>query len=278
MMASDFIVDVSEADFEYEVLAFSQNMPVVVDFWAPWCQPCKTLTPLLESLAHENQGAFRLARVNVDDNPNLAMRYGVRSIPTVKAFTQGQVVAEFVGLQPPERVREFLIRLLPPSKTALAIEKAASLLAEHQWSSAEILFRELEGEEPGRPVVQLGLVKAILAQGNGAEASKLLRNFPPSREFPNAEKLRPLAESLVKFEANTLPDETDLDATFRSSLRLAKRGNLEAAMDGLLDLLRQDKQFRGGLARQVMLSLLELYTPEDPTGRQYRKELATVLF
>jgi len=277
-MASDFIVDVSEADFEYEVLAFSQNMPVVVDFWAPWCQPCKTLTPMLESLAHENQGAFRLARVNVDDNPNLAMRYGVRSIPTVKAFTQGQVVAEFVGLQPQERVREFLVRLLPPSKTALAIEKASSLLAEHQWSSAEHLFRELEGQEPGSPTVQLGLVKAILAQGNGAEAATLLRNFPPSREFPNAEKLRPLAESLVKFEANTLPDETDLDATFRSSLRLAKRGNLEAAMDGLLDLLRQDKQFRGGQARQVILSLLELYTPEDATGRQYRKELATVLF
>jgi putative thioredoxin len=278
MMASDFIVDVSEADFEYEVLAYSQNIPVVVDFWAPWCQPCKTLTPLLEGLAHESQGAFRLARVNVDDNPNLAMRYGVRSIPTVKAFSQGQVVGEFVGLQPQERIREFLTRLLPPSKTALAIEKASSLLAEHQWSSAESLFRELDGEDPGKPAVQLGLVKAILAQGNGAEASKLLRNFPPSREFSNAEKLRPLAENLVKFDADQLPDESDLDAAFRSSLRLAKRGNLEAAMDGLLDLLRQDKQYHGGQGRQVILSLLELYSPEDATGRQYRKELASVLF
>ena len=278
MMASDFIVDVSEMDFEFEVLAYSQNTPVVVDFWAPWCQPCKILTPMLEALANESQGAFRLARVNVDENPNLAMRYGVRSIPTVKAFNQGQVVGEFVGLQPQERIREFLTRLLPPSQTALALEKANSLLAEQLWSSAERMFRELDGDDSVKPAVQLGLVKAILAQGNGAEASTLLRNFPASREFPNAEKLRPLAESLVKYDANLLPDETDLDAAFRSSLRLAKRGNLEAAMDGLLDLLRQERQYRGGQARQVMLSLLELYSVEDPTGRQYRKELATVLF
>ncbi len=277
-MATDFIVDVTEIDFEFEVLAYSQNTPVVVDFWAPWCQPCKTLTPMLETLAHESQGAFRLARVNVDDNPTLAMRYGVRSIPTVKAFTQGQVVGEFVGLQPLERVREFLARLLPPSQTALALEKANSLLADHQWPSAEKVFRELDGEEPGKPAIQLGLLKAILAQGSGAEAATLLRSFPASREFPNAEKLRPLAENLVKFDANLLPEDSDLDAAFRSSLRLARRGNLEAAMDGLLDLLRQDRQFRGGQARQVILSLLELYGPEDVTGRQYRKELASVLF
>jgi putative thioredoxin len=278
MMASDFIVDVSETDFEFEVLAYSQNTPVAVDFWAPWCQPCKILTPLLEELAHESQGAFRLARVNVDESPNLAMRYGVRSIPTVKAFSQGQVVGEFVGLQPQDRIREFLTRLLPPSQTALAIEKANSLLAEHHWASAEQVFRQLDGEEPGKPAVQLGLVKSILAQGNSAEAVRLLRNFPPSREFSTAEKFVPLAENLVRLDADQLPSETELDATFRNSLRLAKRGNLEAAMDGLLDLLRQERQYRGGQARQVMLSLLELYSPEDETGRQYRKELASVLF
>ena len=278
MMTSNFIVDVTETDFEYEVLAYSQNTPVVVDFWAPWCQPCKTLTPLLESMANEAVGAFRLARVNVDDNPNLAMRYGVRSIPTVKAFSQGQAVAEFIGLQPEARIREFLTRLLPPSKTALAIEKGYSLLAEQQWASAEKVFRELDAEEPGMPAVQLGLIKAVLAQGRGAEGVTLLHSFPASREFMSAEKLRPLAEGLVQFEKNLLPDETELDATFRSSLRLAKRGNLEAAMDGLLDLLRQDKRYRSDRARHVLLSILELYAAEDATARQYRNELGSVMF
>lgn len=278
MMASDFIVDVSEADFEYEVLAYSQNIPVVVDFWAVWCQPCRTLTPILENLARESHGAFRLARVNVDENPNLAMRYGVRSIPTVKGFSQGQAVAEFVGLQPESLIREFITRLLPPSKRALGVEKANSLISEQQWAEAERVLRELDKEEPGKAEVQLGLIKAILAQGRGSEALGRLRGFPASTEFLKAEKLRPLAEDLVQFEQGKLPEESVLDATYRNSLRLAQRGNLEAAMDGLLEVLRQEKRFRSDRARQVLLGILELYAPEDVTARQYRNELASVLF
>jgi putative thioredoxin len=278
MMTSDFIVDVSETDFEYEVIAFSQNTPVVVDFWAVWCQPCKQLTPILEELAHEGKGEFRLARVNVDENPNLALRYGVRSIPTVKAFSQGQVMAEFVGMQPEARIREFIDRLMPPSQVALAIEKANSMLASQQWMSAEKLFRELEEQEPTSAPVKLGLVKAILAQGRGSEAAHMLHDFPASREYTVVEKLRPLSDMLVRYDQNQLPDENELDATFRSSLRLARRGNLEAAMDGLLDLLRQDRRYRGDCARQVIVAILELFSPEDEIARQYRNELATVLF
>lgn len=278
MMTSNFIVDVNEADFEFEVIAYSQNTPVLVDFWASWCQPCRHLTPILEGLANEMQGAFRLARVNVDENPNLALRYGVRSIPTVKAFVQGQVVAEFVGLQPEGRIREFIQRLMPPSPAALALEKAYSLLAEQQWEDAETIFRDLEDQEGLRPAVQLGLLKSVLAQGRGGEAALILRDFPASREFPIAEKMRPLVEALVQFERGDLPNETDLDATFINAIRLARRGNLEAAMDGLLDILRQDKRYRNDLARQVMLGILELYDPNDPTARQYRNELGMVLF
>ena len=114
MTPSDFIVDVTESDFEYEVLSYSQNVPVVVEFWATWCQPCKTLGPMLERLTEEASGVFRLARVDVDSSPNLALRYSVRSVPTVKAISQGQVVGEFAGLQPEVRVRDFLEKLSPP--------------------------------------------------------------------------------------------------------------------------------------------------------------------
>jgi putative thioredoxin len=278
MMASDFIVDVSETNFEYEVIAYSQNVPVVVDFWAVWCQPCKQLTPMLESLAENAQGSFRLARVNVDDNPALAMRYGVRSIPTVKAINQGQVVGEFVGLQPEPRIREFIEKLMPPSQLALALEKGASLLAAQDWKTAEQHFRKLDKEEGNRPTIQLGLVKAILAQGKGSEALTLLRGFPASREFASVEKMRPLADALIRFSKNELPDENELDAMFLNSIRLAGRGNLEAAMDGLLELLRQNKHYRSDRGRQVLLSILEVYDPADNTARQYRSELASVLF
>src|SRR5665648_1254144 len=103
-MAADIIIDVTEADFEYEVIAYSQNIPVLVDFWATWCRPCKTLSPLLEKLAHEAVGSFRLAKVDVDANPNLALQYGIRTVPTVKAFSTAQVGGEFVGVPKEDRI------------------------------------------------------------------------------------------------------------------------------------------------------------------------------
>ncbi len=278
MTPSDFIVDVNETDFEYEVLSYSLNVPVVVEFWAKWCQPCKQLGPMLERLTAEANGSFRLARVDVDASPNLALRYGVRSIPTVKAISQGQVVGEFAGLQPETRVREFLDRLAPPSEAALAQEKADSLLAEHAWAEAEAIYRELEEKEQNQPPVLLGLVKALLAQGKPGEAVFILNYFPASREYNAAQVLRPLAESMLKFDKGELPDESDLDAMFQNSIRLAMRGNHLAALDGLLEILRQDKQFDSGKARQVFLGILELLGPEDADGRQYRSELTMLLF
>ncbi len=278
MTPSDFIVDVTESDFEYEVLSYSQNVPVVVDFWAEWCQPCKTLSPMLERLTQEAGGSFRLAKVDVDSNPNLALRYGVRSIPTVKAISQGQVVGEFVGLQPEMRVREFLEKLAPPSESALAKEKADSLLAEHRWAEAEAIYRALEEQTQNQPPVLLGLVKALLAQGKPGEALFILNYFPASREYNNAQFLRPLAEAMMKFEKNELPDENELDAMFRNSLRLAKRGNPLAALDGLLDIMRQEKRYRNDKARQVFLGILEVLGVEDPDAKQYRSELTALLF
>jgi len=278
MTPSNFIVDVSEADFEYEVLSYSQNIPVVVEFWATWCQPCKLLGPMLERLTEEASGNFRLARVDVDDNPNLALRYGVRSVPTTKVISQGQVIAEFAGAQPEARVREFLSRLAPPSEESLAVEKAASLLDQHQWAEAEAIFRSVEEQSPNQPAVLLGLIKALIAQGKSGESLFVMRAFPASREYNSAELLRPLADAMLKYEKNQLPDETDLDAMFRNSIRLAMRGNHPAAVDGLLDIMRQDKRYRNDRARQVILGILELYSAEDPLAKQYRRELASVLF
>lgn len=147
-MTSDYIIEVNETDFEYEVLAYSQNTPVVVDFWATWCRPCKTLSPLLETLAYEGMGSFRLAKVDVDSNPNLALQFGVRTVPTIKAFSGAEVVGEFVGNQPEDRVRAFIANITPPSKDGLALEKANSLLLNHEWSEAEESFLELIEQYP----------------------------------------------------------------------------------------------------------------------------------
>lgn len=277
-MSSDFIIDVTETDFEYEVISYSQNVPVIVDFWATWCKPCKVLSPLLEKLTVEAQGGFRLARVDVDENPNLALRFSIRNIPSVKVFSGGMVVAEFVGLQPEARLREILSKITPPSPLSLALEKADSLLALHTWLEAEKVYRQILEQDAAHPGALLGLIKTLLAQGRCSEALTLIHDFPASRQYVQAEKLRPLAKALFDYQEGLLPTDADIDAAFRNTIRLAGRGNILAALDGLLDILRQNKRYRNGLAHQIMLALLELLGEDDPQTRQYRSELASVLF
>jgi putative thioredoxin len=277
-MAADFIVDVSEADFEFEVLAYSQQTPVVVDFWAEWCVPCRTLGPILERLAEEANGGFRLARLNVDQNPNLAIRYNVRGIPAVKAFRDGKIVAEFTGALPEPRVREFL-RPLVPSAADLLLEKAESMVRLGQWKTAEQTYRKVTAEQPANPTALLGLAKSLLMTGQAEAGLAILQRFPPSREYAAAETLRPLAEDLKRVQSGLASSGDDpLDAAYDRALHLVLRGNLEAAMDGLLDILRQDKRYRNGAARKAMLALFELLGDENPVTHQYRNELASVLF
>jgi len=278
MMTSNNIIDVNEVDFEYEVITYSQNSPVLVDFWAEWCEPCKTLSPLLGRLTAEAQGGLRLAKVNIDQNPNLAQMFNVRSIPTVKAFSQGQVVAEFVGLQPEERLRDFIAKIIPPSAVDLEIEKGQNLITLEKWAEVEIVFRQALTIKPESPAALLGLAKSLLALGHGEEALKILGDFPASRESSSAERLLPFARTLVNYQQNAIPKENDLDVAFANSIRLAGSGKLAAALDGLLDTLRQDKRYRNKLAQEVVLSLLEILGVDNPKTKAYRVELSSVLF
>ena len=278
MMTSNFIINVSETDFEYEVVNFSQNTPVLVAFLASWSQPGRELSVLLERLVIESGGAFRLAKVDVDHSQNLAMLYGVRSVPTVKAFSQGGVVAEFAGNQPENRVREFMEHVTPPSGVNLAMEKANSLLDMHDWEGAETLYRDLLNTNPDQSEGLLGLAKTLLGKSEPHEARYILNNFPTSRQFQQAKILLPYAETLIDYKDKTLPDETDLDAIYHNSIHLAARGNIPAALDGLLGVLRQDRHYRDDIARLVVLSLLDLMGDQHPDTRRYRQELASVLF
>lgn len=277
MMSSEYIIDVTEEDFEYQVIAYSQQVPVVVDFWAEWCVPCKALSPVLEKLAEQGAGTFRLAKIDVDANPNLAVRLNVRGIPAVKAFRDGQVVSEFTGLQPEARLVEF-IRALAPSKADLLLEKAQTMLDNRQAASAEKEYRRTLEEAPANPAATLGLAKSLLLQGRAGEAETILHSFPASKEFASAEKLRPLAEAMAKIQTVTTSDDDPLEPAYMNTLRLAGRGNIMAAMDGLLDILRQDKHYRHDEARRVMVGLLELLKADDPITRQYRSEFASVVF
>jgi len=276
-MASQNIVIVTEANFEYEVINYSHNLPVVVDFWAEWCVPCKIVDPILRKLAEERAGEFRLAKVNVDENQNLAMRYNVRGIPAVKAFRDGTIVSEFTGIQPETKFREFLSELIP-SPLDLHLDKANSLLQAGKWTDSYQTFRYVLDEQPGHSNALLGLTKSLLAQGRGSDARDILNTFPVSREFASAEILLPLAKALSRYEKTKPDSDSPIDSTYNHALRLISLGNLPAAMDGILEVLRQDKNYQNGEAKQVILGLFEILGPQNPYTRQYQSELASVLF
>lgn len=277
MMSSEHIIDVSEATFQQEVLSYSSSTPVVVDFWAEWCAPCRMLGPILEKLAQEAGGAFRLAKLDVDQNQSLAMQYRVTGIPAVKAFRNGQVVAEFTGALPEPQVREWL-RKLAPTPHDLLLEKGASMLGLSKWGDAESAFRKILHADQDHPAALLGLAKSLITQGKAAEALAILRAFPASKEYAQAEQLLPLAMAMTEQQPQISEQEDELAAAYAHALRLVHIGNIPAAVDGLLDVLRQDKHYRQGEASKVVVGLIALLDENEETARTYRRELASVLF
>jgi len=274
------IVEVSETTFESQVVNRSRQTPVVVDFWAPWCGPCRSLGPLLERLAAEAQGGFRLAKVNVDDNQSLAVRFNVSGIPAVKAFRDGRVVAEFVGAQPETMVRKFLEKVVPAGSSAGGgSAEAERLLSAHRWAEAEAAYLRVAPGTGQEAAATLGLAKALLGQGKGAQAQRLLAGPLDGADPALVERLRALAGLIVETESYTGSQDGDAMAEgYRAVGRLAASGDLTGTMDGLLGVLRLDKRYRQGAPRLSMLAILDLLGEDDPQTRPYRNKLASVLF
>jgi putative thioredoxin len=271
------ILDVAEIDFDREVVQYSLATPVVVDFWAPWCAPCRMLSPMLERLAAEAAGAFRLAKVNIDENPGLSARFGVQSIPMLKAFREGKILSQMIGAQPESEVRKFLRELAPgPAEQALA--ETRGLFTARRWTDAEQAARRALELEPANSAAALYLVKALLWQGKGSPALELLDRLSFGNDTAAADRMRPLAALLAEAGSSADQPADEMEAGYFQVARLLMRGNYPAALDGLLGLLRRDKHYRNDSARRVFLAALEILGEDDPLTRQYRDELASVLF
>jgi putative thioredoxin len=280
MRGMEKIIEVSEDSFDLDVIEQSFDIPVVVDFWAPWCGPCLTLSPIMEKLAADPNHEFILAKINVDDNPGLAMEFQVQGIPAVKAFWEGDVIAEFTGAQSESNVRQF-IRKVAPSERDLALRQAKSLLATRHWADAEQAFREVLERFPNLPAALLGLATALIILGDGCEATTHLNSIGDGPELLQARKLLPLATFLCRQEELDLFGEETadpIDIQYQQAARLFRRNNLAAALDGLLEVLRQDRHHRKGEAKAVMLAIFEILGEGDPLTQTYRRELATILF
>jgi putative thioredoxin len=232
---------------------------------------------VLERLAAESGGAIRLARVNVDENPNLAARFGIQGIPAVMAFRDGRVVDQFTGAQPEPVVRKMLLGLAP-TPAAVAIKEAIGLLVSRHYAEAEQAARKALELDPRSGAAALCLIRALLGRAKGQEALGVLDAFPPSDEIAAAVRLQPLADFLAEAQSSRDLPLNDREAEYLQAARLIELGNLPAALDGLLDLLRADKHFRNDGARKVFLAILDLMGEDDPATREYRNELASVIF
>lgn len=276
-MAQANIIDVVEDNFQMEVLHYSNRMPVVIDFWAPWCVPCKVQSQKLAGLAIEADGAFRLARINCDEQTKLAEKLKVTSLPHLKAFVDGRVVAEYTGGLSESSLRLFLDRILPHTGSLL-LQKGKSLLLQGDYKGAEIALGQYVIESHGEPNGLLAYTRALLFLGQVEDALAILQSFPPSPEYQTAQRLRTLADVLVEQASQEIPQDDPLAPAYARAMSLAKNGDVQMALDGLLFVLRKDRDYHQGQAKELYLGLLEVLSDDHPETRDYRSDLNTVLF
>ena len=277
MMMPINIIDVNEETYEFEVVNYSSQKPVVVDLWAPWCIPCRVQSQILVQLAQEGDGEFRLARINVDEQTRLAERLKVTNVPAIKAFVDGRVVAEYMGVLSEKNLRLFVDRIMPRAGSLLLV-KGNSLMLLGEFEEAEAALELYVIESHGDPVGLLAYARVMLYQGKGRSAMEILQHFPVSQESTLSTVLLPLAKAYTDPELEKIVLDNPLESAFRNAIRLAKRGKILIALDGLLGILKKDKNFRNGQAKAVYLGLLEVLSDAHPNVRQYRSDLSTALF
>ena len=271
------IIDVNEETFEFEVVNYSTQMPVVVDLWAPWCIPCRVQSQSLARLAQEADGEFRLARINVDEQARLAERLKVTNVPAIKAFLDGRVVAEYVGVLSEKNLRMFVDRIMPRTGSLLLV-KGNSLMLLGEFEEAQTALEQYVIESHSEPAGLLAYARLLLYQGNGKSALQILEHFPTSPESALSSVLLPVAKAYLDPELEKIALDNPLESAFRNAIRLAKRGKILIALDGLLGILKKDKNYRAGQAKAVYLGLLEVLSDDHQNVRQYRSDLSTALF
>jgi putative thioredoxin len=281
-----YIIEVSEQTFATEVLERSQKVPVVVDFWAAWCGPCRMLGPILERLAAEYKGAFILAKVDVDSNPRLAAQFQVQGIPAVKAFYKGRVAGEFTGALPEPQVRKFVEGLVP-SSADLQAGQAYEWEKKGQLERAEEFYRAALAEKETHFTAMLGLGRTLLKQGKLDEGGQLLQQVPAGvAERTVADALLAQLEFRreaagypeADLQANIAADPNDVASRYRLASLLAVEERYTEALDGFLEVVRRNRKYKDDGARKAMLALFTIMGEDDPMTKTYRQKLANVLF
>lgn len=287
----DVVKDGDISTFAKDVMEASRTVPVLVDFWAPWCGPCRQLTPVLEKVVRAAKGKVRLVKINIDANPELAQQLRVQSVPTVYAFWQGQPLTGFAGAQPESQIKAFVDKLVGASAGDEAgdpIATAQAMLDEGDIEGAAEVFSALLQEDPEKPEVIGGFARTLLAMGRTDDARRVLDSAPATAaghaDVTGAKAALQLAE-----EAGSVGDPDTLEAALarnadahEARLELADalflRGRPETAVDQLLEIIRRDRQWNEEAARKRLLTFFEALGHGHPITVQGRRKLSSLLF
>ncbi|MGF1619119.1 MAG: thioredoxin [Rhodomicrobiaceae bacterium] len=289
--ASDLIKDTTTQTFVQDVIEPSRQVPVLVDFWAPWCGPCKQLTPVIEKLVKAANGNVRLVKMNIDDHPEVAGQLGVQSIPAVFAFKNGQPVDGFMGALPESQLRAFIERIA--GKEAFAgseLEAAQEALAAGDINGAASGFANVLQQDSGNVDAIAGLTRCYVATGDLVRAEQTLGLAPPSKAnaapIASARAALELARKgeasanvdLSGLRANLERDPADWQSRFDLALALNAQGDRDGATDHLLEIIRRDREWNDSAARKQLVEFFEAWGPDDPMSVKGRQRLSTLLF
>jgi putative thioredoxin len=289
--AADVIKDTSTANFVKDVIEASRSVPVLVDFWAAWCGPCKQLTPILEKVVRSYNGKVRLVKLNVDEHPAVAGQLRIQSLPTVYAFRDGRPLDGFMGAQPESAVRAFIDRLLgEDSKAELAgtLEAAEQALAAGDVGLAAQIYAELLQGDPENPDALAGLAKTYIKSGDLDRAQQTLELVPAAKRTsgPLAGVAAALelarkagsSGSIADLEKKVAANPADHQSRLDLALALAAQGDKARAVEQLLELFRRDRNWNDQAARKQLLQLFEAWGPKDPHTIEGRRKLSSLMF
>ena len=286
MSESPYIHNVSMQNFQNLVLEKSINKPVLVDFWADWCQPCQTIMPMLAKLAEEYGGKFELAKVNADQEQELAAHFGIKSLPTMKLFYQGQIVDEKVGAAPESEVRAMIDKHIV-SESDQFMQAAMMAYQQGQTEQALELLNTALAKDPDNAELKVTIAQIVHAQGDTESATALLDSLDEDgNKLDGAIKLRAeirLAEQLAdlpditEIDQRLEKDPLDLEALLYKSRHLTAHNDFDGAMQCLLTIVRTDRSFQDDIGRSSLLELFDLLGGEHPSVQTYRRKLFTLL-
>ncbi len=286
MSESPYIHNVGMQNFQQLVLEKSINKPVLVDFWADWCQPCQTIMPMLAKLAEEYGGKFELAKVNADDEQELAAHFGIKSLPTMKLFFQGQIVDERLGAVPESDIRAMLDKHIV-SESDQFMQAAMMAYQQGQTDKALELLNHALAKDPDNAQLKVTIAQMVHAQGDTASATALLDSLDDEgSKLDGAVKLRAeikLAEQIAalpdlgEIEQRLAQNPLDLEALLQKSRHLTARGEYDAAMECLLTIIRTDRGYEDDIGRNSLLELFDLLGGEHPSVQTYRRKLFNLL-